>query len=109
MSCASQLLNAHLCLKTRDFETWKSLFPEDAVMEYVYGATANIESPLVGIGAIAKSVSGFLEAVGDFRPGEPSARDRRRRRNPRGIQRRSRRAHDRAEISLGLRDLSSGQ
>jgi uncharacterized protein len=37
-------------------------------------ATANVESPLVGIGAIAKSASGFLEAVGDCRPGVPSAR-----------------------------------
>jgi hypothetical protein len=38
MRCAAELVNAHLHLATRDCESWKSLFAEDAVMEYVYGA-----------------------------------------------------------------------
>jgi hypothetical protein len=74
MRSASELLEAHLDLMTRDFESWKALFADDAVMEYVYGQAAHVDSPLVGIEVIAKSVKGFLDAVTDFRPGRLTLR-----------------------------------
>jgi ketosteroid isomerase-like protein len=69
MRSASQLLEAHLDLMTRDFDRWKALFAPDAIMEFVYGASAHVDSPLVGIEAIARSVKGFLNAITDFQHG----------------------------------------
>ncbi len=74
MRSAAELLKARLSLMTRDFESRKALFAADAVMEYVYGAPANIESPLISVDAIAKSVKRFLNAVTDFRAGVPTIR-----------------------------------
>src|SRR5262245_3330163 len=71
MRSAAELLKAHLHYLTTDFDTWKSLFAQDAVMEYPYGAGAGVESPLYGIAAITKSVAGFMNAVTNFRAGTP--------------------------------------
>jgi ketosteroid isomerase-like protein len=71
MKSAAGLLKAHLHFLTADFDTWKSLFARNAVMEYPYGAAAGVESPLRGIAAITKSVTGFMNAVTNFRAGPP--------------------------------------
>jgi ketosteroid isomerase-like protein len=72
MKSAAELLKAHLHYLTTDFESWKSLFAEDAVMEYPYGVAAHVETPLYGITAILKSVAGFMNAVTNFRVTTPT-------------------------------------
>jgi uncharacterized protein len=70
MRSAAELLKAHLYYLTVDFDVWQSLFAQDAVMEYPYGAPAGVESPLHSVAAITKSVAGFMNAV-IFRAGTP--------------------------------------
>ena len=74
MRSAEELFKAHLHHLTADFDAWQRLFAEDALMEYPYGAAAGVESPLLGIAAITKSVAGFLNAVTNFRAGAPMVR-----------------------------------
>ena len=69
---AAELLNAHLHEMTADFDAWCALYADDAVMEYPYGAHANVASPLNGIAAISKSVKGFLDGVRDLQIGIPN-------------------------------------
>ncbi|MDB5551102.1 MAG: phenazine biosynthesis protein [Rhizobium sp.] len=71
MKTAAELLNAHLYEMTADFAAWCTLYADDAVMEYPYGAYAGVVSPLMGIAAIAKSVKGFLDDVRDLRVSVP--------------------------------------
>ena len=66
MMHAPELLNAHFHKMQTDFAAWCALYADDAVMEYPYGAYAGVSSPLKGIGAISKSVKGFLDNVRDF-------------------------------------------
>lgn len=63
---ASELLKAHLRDMLVDFAAWRALFADDATMEFVYGASAGVKTPLLGIDAIAESVRGFVDAVSDF-------------------------------------------
>lgn len=63
---APELLKAHLHEMLADFSAWRALFADDATMEFVYGASAGVKSPLYGIDAIAESVRGFLDAVSGF-------------------------------------------
>jgi ketosteroid isomerase-like protein len=71
MRSAAELLKAHLHYLTSDFDTWKSLFAPEAIMEYPYGTAAGVESSLYGIAAITKSVAGFMNAVTNFRAATP--------------------------------------
>jgi uncharacterized protein len=64
---AAELLQAHLRNLTADFNAWRALYAEDAVMEYPYGGYAGVASPLNGITEISESVKGFLADVRDFR------------------------------------------
>ena len=66
MMHAPELLEAHIHEMLVDFTAWRALFANDATMEFVYGASAGVKSPLHGIEAIAESVRGFLDAVSDF-------------------------------------------
>ena len=72
MKSSAELLKANLHYLTADFESWKSLFAEDAVMPHPYGAAAGVETPLYGITAILKSVAGFMNAVTNFRVTTPT-------------------------------------
>lgn len=49
-----------------DFDAWRALYGEDAMMEYPSGTYVGVASPLKGIAEIAKSVNGFLDDVCDF-------------------------------------------
>jgi ketosteroid isomerase-like protein len=67
MKTAAQLLQAHLHYLAADFDAWRALYAEHAVMEYPYGGYAGVASPLNGITEISESVKGFLGNVRDFR------------------------------------------
>jgi ketosteroid isomerase-like protein len=71
MRHATELLSAHLHTLETDFAAWCALYADDAVMEYPYGAYAGVDSPLNGIGAISKSVKGFLDSVRGLKFDEP--------------------------------------
>jgi hypothetical protein len=64
---APELLRAHLHEMLVDFSAWRALYADDATLDFVYGASAGVTSPLHGIDAIAESISGFLNAVRDFK------------------------------------------
>jgi hypothetical protein len=66
---ATELLKAHLDLMTADFPAWKNLYAEDAVMEFVYGSSAGVDTPVHGIEAITKSVEDFWTRSATSTPG----------------------------------------
>jgi uncharacterized protein len=71
MKHAPELLRAHLREMLANFDAWRALYADDAVMEFPYGAYAGVATPLHGIDAISESVRGFLDAVRDFQTGTP--------------------------------------
>ena len=66
MKIAAELLQSHFHDMKADFGAWCSLYAEDAVMEYPYGAYAGVTSPLNGIADIAKNVKGLPDDVRDL-------------------------------------------
>lgn len=63
MNEASQLIREHLEYLVSDFSKWRSLFAEDAVMQFIYGPSAEVPEMEYGIEQIAAHVGGFLKSV----------------------------------------------
>ena len=67
MKSALQLMEDHLRYLPTDFEKWRALFANDAVMQFIYGPSADVQEMEYGIDNIAAHVGGFLKSVKQFR------------------------------------------
>src|SRR5262249_12472642 len=67
MKNAADLLRDNMQYMITDAAKWRTLFAEDAVWEFAYGAAAGVPPVLRGIDVIADSVEHFLATIDDFR------------------------------------------